>query len=112
MALEIVVRFTDNTTPRCVSTFDEEEHAIEIIQVTDAIRHRQMLAQFECPLDFIPVLVKKIFPCDGCGAPVVLARLGRETKLLDCWENPYSPRYWCRWETDPILSVHYCGGLQ
>jgi hypothetical protein len=61
-------------------------------------------------LQLVPVSVKKVFPCAGCGAPVALVRLGREAKLLDAWENQFSPRYWNRWETDPVLSDHHCCG--
>jgi hypothetical protein len=111
--MRCIVRFTNSTSSASVSNLDEEEHEIELIPLTPAIEHRRMMAEFgNANLQLVPVSVKKVFPCSRCKAPVVLARLGRETKLLDAWENPYSPRYWARWETDPVLSEHHCGCLQ
>jgi hypothetical protein len=113
--LEIVVRIKNNTTSRSLSTGnDKENREPENILITMAIGQRMELARFpNANLDLWPVPVKRVFPCEHCGAPVVLVRLGRELKLLDAFENPYSPRYWCRWEADPVIGDHHCvGSLQ
>jgi hypothetical protein len=107
------VQFTTNTTAVSVSNFDAEDREPEVIWLSPALEHRRMITEFgSANLELVPASVRHVFPCAGCGAPVALIRLGRETKLVDCWENPNSPRYWARWETDPVLSDHHCGCLQ
>jgi hypothetical protein len=87
-----------------------EGREVENIPITPAIQHRQMMAGFpNANLALVPVEVKKVCPCPNCGAPTVWARVGHETKLLDAFENPFSPRYWSRWEADPVIGDHHCG---
>jgi hypothetical protein len=113
--LEIVLRIQNNTASRSLSTgSDEETHEAENIFVSDAIRHRQMLAKFsdKTPEPFwMPV--KGVYPCPTCRYPIATIRLGSETKIVDCVENQFAPFYWQRWECD-VIGAHVCllGGLQ
>jgi hypothetical protein len=113
--LEIVLRIQSNTTSRSLSTgSDEENREPENIFLSEAIRHRQMLAQFsdKTPEPFwMPV--KGVYPCPKCKHPVATIQLGREIKVVDCAENPFAPFYWQRWECD-VIGTHAClpGGLQ
>jgi hypothetical protein len=94
-----------------VDAVDAEEREPEVIPLTSFIKHRQMIAEFpNANLELVPVSVKKVFPCAGCGARVALVRLGREVKLLNAWENQFSPCYWARWEADPVIGDHHCAG--
>jgi hypothetical protein len=105
------VQFTTNTTSVSVSNFDAEDREPEVIPLTATIEHRLLLSEFpDSHLQLNPISVRHVFPCQSCGAPVVLARLGRVTKLLDAWENEFSPCWWARWETDPALCTHHCSG--
>jgi hypothetical protein len=79
--------------------------------LTCAIEQRIMMAKFENPyLASVPVPVKNVYPCEDCGSPVVLIRLGRDVKLVDAIKNPFSQRWWAPWEADPVIGDHHCAG--
>jgi hypothetical protein len=56
------------------------------------------------------VPVKHVYPCDRCGAPVARVRLGRETRVVDCFRDEVrSGGFTPAWNAD-ICSEHACMG--
>ena len=109
------MRSQHSTSSRHVATNSEEENPQpENIFLSDAIRHRLMLAQFsDKPPEPYWMPVRSVYPCPKCKHPVATIQLGRELKVVDCVENRFTSFYRQRWDGD-VVGTHSClaGGLQ
>jgi hypothetical protein len=56
------------------------------------------------------VPVRHVRPCPDCGAPVARVRLGRETRVVDCFRDELHSRDFApAWDAD-VCAWHECAG--
>jgi hypothetical protein len=86
----------------------------EIISVDFQLQQLLELANFPTAktllhLEYL-VQVHRCYPCERCGYPVAFVRLGRETRVIDCYRDEVrSSAFALAWRGD-VLSVHECMG--
>jgi len=103
--LEAVVRFENSTNDDAVSSTAEN---ISLDAYLQYLLLRTVLANPGIdPSDCLRP-VRRVRPCESCGMPVAIVRLGRETRTVDCYpDEVHSSPLRLAWQAD-VVHEHTC----